>query len=1109
MAAPFLDPDDIRRRAGGAGFERGAAYHREGMVARATWDEASRTLTGIVRGSGRNTYRCTIRIDPRHRTGPIASAVCSCPVEADCKHTVATMLASNEQSAPPAIAASVVASPAVVLAPAMPMPARPAAPAAPPAPTWRSLLDPPAVPSGPPLALGIELRQRAPYQERSWAPRRVEAAEPRALAARQDDLSLAIRPLVRSDATGAWIKGNVSWDAVRRPGSGFLHEHARWFAQLADIAIGARSLGPYADPGEWIALDTVDSGLLWPHLEAAAGCGIPFVTTAKRQSAVLAATASASLDIAAGAGGALRLSARLTVDGEPVAHAVVRPIGSHGFYVAGLDADPIPITLAPCELPEAVRTLLPLRDGVLVARDEKDEFLRDAVPRLRRRTTVTAGAGIALPPASEPVAIVTAAFGTGDVVDYRIEWSYPGLTRLPYAAAAHPDRDAAAEDRIREALEESWGSALPFAPTGRLEGVDAAELAARTLPAWQQLDGVRIEGNAPRRTYTELTGDPAISLTSVETTDPDWFDLGIIVTIDGRSIPFTPLFTALARGRAKLLLSDGAFFSLRHPALDRLKELIDEAAGIAEWETAPRISRYQTDLWADFEDLAEEAQPALAWRSLVEGLRSETSAPSARLPAGVLGELRPYQRAGFDWLAFLWSHRLGGILADDMGLGKTLQLLTLAAHVKEGGEPRPVLVVAPTSVLPTWASEAARFVPGLAVRTIEQTSGKSGVRVTDAAAGADLVITSYALARLDADEFAAVDWAVVILDEAQFAKNPQTKLHRALARLRAGMVVAATGTPLENSLTDLWALLALTAPGLFPSARRFREEYVKPIEQGKVPEDQEGGAFRSARLERLRRRIRPLMLRRTKELVAPDLPEKQEQLLRVALDAVHRALYDRALARERQKVLGLLDDLDRNRFIVFRSLTLLRLMSLAPVLVDPEHAHVGSTKLDALLERIVEVAAEGHRALVFSQFTSFLTLAAERLDAAGIRHAYLDGSTRRRAAVIDAFRRGDEPVFLISLKAGGFGLTLTEADYVFVLDPWWNPAAEAQAVDRTHRIGQTRTVFVYRMIAADTIEEKVMALQERKARLFQAVVDDDAMFSQALTADDIRGLLEA
>jgi len=701
-------------------------------------------------------------------------------------------------------------------------------------------------------------------------------------------------------------------------------------------------------------------------------------------------------------------------------------------------------------------------------------------------------------------------FRPGDVAAVTLGWTYPGLGELPFRADADRDRDGETEREIRTRAEKAWtdASSLPFAGATTYRGVDAAEFATRVIPALEGTPGVQVEVHGERKPYRELTGDPEITVTSVESPDPDWFDLGILVSIDGHRIPFAELFIALSRGRRKMALSDGSWFSLAHPALDRLRELLEEAAALDEWEAGPRIARLQTALWADFEDLADQAEPAVSWRATVQGLRDAAAIEPAPLPPGLLAELRPYQRAGFDWLAFLWRHRLGGILADDMGLGKTVQMLALILHARATGETRPFLVVAPTSVLATWREEAARFAPGLVVRVVEATSAKTGEQMTDAAAGADIVVTSYAILRLDEAAFTAHEWAALVLDEAQFVKNPQTKLHRIALGIRADVTIAITGTPMENSLSELWALLSLTAPGLFPSSRLFREQYIQPIEQGKVPENQEGAPFRAARLERLRRRIRPLVLRRTKESVAPELPAKQEQEVRVELTPAHRALYDAVLQRERQKVLGLLDDLDRNRFIVFRSLTLLRMLSLAPGLVDPRDARIPSAKLDALVDQLTEMVAEGHRALVFSQFTSFLDLAEARLDAAGIAYTRLDGSTRRRGDVVSTFREGEAPVFLISLKAGGFGLTLTEADYVFLLDPWWNPAAEAQAIDRTHRIGQQRSVMVYRLIAAGTIEEKVLALQQRKARLFQAVMDDDELFAKALDADDIRALLD-
>jgi superfamily II DNA or RNA helicase len=590
----------------------------------------------------------------------------------------------------------------------------------------------------------------------------------------------------------------------------------------------------------------------------------------------------------------------------------------------------------------------------------------------------------------------------------------------------------------------------------------------------------------------ELTDTPHLKVRTVPTEQADWFDLGIIVTVGDYDIPFGPLFTALAKGLTRYKLIDGTYLPLRQPVFERLFELISEAKELAEWETTPRLSRVQASLWADFEDLADETEEAVTWRASARGLLDASEIPA--IEHGLAATLRPYQQQGFEWLAFLYGHKLGGILADDMGLGKTLQTLALMEHVRRTSPGAPFLVVAPTSVVSTWVSEAAKFAPGLRVAAVSST--RAGI--ADVAADADVVVTSYALFRLDFEAYRAVAWAGLILDEAQFVKNHAARVHRCARDLAAPFTLAITGTPLENNLTELWALFAIVAPGLFPSARRFTEEYVRPIERGE-----------GERLERLRRRIRPLMLRRSKALVAPELPERQEQVLSVELQPEHRRLYDTVLQRERQKLFGLIDDVDRNRMIIFRSLTLLRMLSLdASLIDDAEHAGVPSSKLEVLVEQLGEVLAEGHRALVFSQFTSYLGLVAARLDAAGIAYAYLDGSTRQRGRTISEFKDGEAPVFLISLKAGGFGLTLTEADYVFLLDPWWNPAAENQAIDRTHRIGQTRNVMVYRMIAADTIEEKVLELSRRKAGLFTSVLDEGDLFSAELTGDDIRWLVE-
>lgn len=1078
---PFVDPGSIRRSSDSGTYERGVAYFADGAVQRLDWDPVTAIIEAVVDGSGGRTYRTRVRLDPQHPDRPIAATSCTCPVQFDCKHTIATLLAGNSLAS--------------------------AAPGEPAGASWRAVLAPAdAAPrTRTPLALGIELRQRVRRGASSWAPARVESATPRGLHQHGTDVLVGLRPLERSARSDAWIKGGVSWDALRRPTTAYDPAQARWFAELHSIGRDVRSFGAFSDVSEWLTLDDIESSLLWPHLTVAGGLGIPLVPTKRTASVALASTAAVTVQARRTAGG-LEIAPLVTVDGERADAAAVRPVGRTGLYRFAVQRERIDLVLAAVALPDPLPALLTAREAVAVPADEAEEFVRDHLPRIARRVAIDApGFEVAPPPQPRLVAMVR--FEPSHRLVYTLSWRYGDADLLGWDSAGE-DRDAAAEGLIRGRVEDLWRDHAPvdFASAGSLSGTDAAEFASQLLPLLETDPDVSVEISGERPRYRELAGDPRIAVSTVETTDADWFDLGVVVTIDGRRIPFGTLFTALSRGRKKILLSDGAYFSLSHPSLQRLRDLIDEAGELDEWETGPRLSRYQTALWADFEDLADEAQPAVSWRTTVEALRDADGVPAAPLPISLHAQLRPYQKVGYDWLAFLWRHRLGGILADDMGLGKTLQLLALLAHARESGEARPFLVVAPTSVLSTWRSEAARFTPDLRVVVVDATRAKRGTTVTDAAASADVVVTSYTLLRLDEREYGAVEWAGLILDEAQFVKNSQTKAYRVARDLRADVVFAVTGTPMENSLTELWALLSLTAPGLFASGRRFREEYVGPIEKGKVPENQEGGAYRAGRLARLRRRIRPLVLRRTKELVAADLPAKQEQEVRIELGAAHRALYDTVLQRERQKVLGLLDDLDRNRFIVFRSLTLLRMLSLAPELVDPAHAHIAPSKLGPLFEQLDEALAEGHRALVFSQFTSFLGLVAARLEERGIPYAYLDGSTRDRDAAVDAFRGGEAPVFLISLKAGGFGLTLTEADYVFLLDPWWNPAAEAQAVDRAHRIGQHRSVMVYRLIASGTIEEKVMALQQRKARLFRSVMDDDALFGKALTADDIRGL---
>ena len=398
-----------------------------------------------------------------------------------------------------------------------------------------------------------------------------------------------------------------------------------------------------------------------------------------------------------------------------------------------------------------------------------------------------------------------------------------------------------------------------------------------------------------------------------------------------------------------------------------------------------------------------------------------------------------------------------------------------------------------------WAHEAATFTPDLVVATVTESQARRGASLRELAAGADIVVTSYTLYRLEADDYVRQGWGGLVLDEAQLIKNHTGKTHQSVRRLDVPFRLALTGTPMENRLMELWSLLSVVAPGLYPWPQRFAELVANPVER----------LGDAQVLARFRRRIRPFLLRRTKDLVAADLPAKQEQVLEVALTPAHRTVYETHLQRERQTVLGLVDDdFAKHRIAIFRSLTRLRQLSLDAALVDDDYAGIGSAKTDVLVDHLAELVEEGHRALVFSSFTSFLTRVRARLDREGITTSYLDGSTRNRGEVVDGFKAGDASVFLISLKAGGVGLTLTEADYVFVLDPWWNPAVEAQAVDRAHRIGQQKPVMVYRLVAEDTVEEKVMALKARKAALFAQVVDGDGLMAGGIDADDIRALFD-
>ena len=923
----------------------------------------------------------------------------------------------------------------------------------------------------------------------------------------------------------------------------------------------AHSSPGYGDQ-KYLDLSACESRQLWPVLEQAHAVGLPFVYRGKQGTVPPPGTAELCLDVTTD--GSTLLVAPIIKTSDSADAVPLRFIGTDGHGVvyadrviapgrgAGGNSELARFRLARLNhpVPAQLQQLALSDERLVIPEAEQAAFLSRYYPRLRRQATVTSSDGsFTAPEISGPALVVRTAYTRGHHVDIHWEWAYQvGGTELraPLGAARDPFRDQDAEAHILAGLslpasapgvprEATVARGLPALSAGgppggyggrepplrgltggpapgskqgaavTLRGLEAMAFSTEVLPLLQGRDDVRVEVTGKVPDYREAGDSLEIGLSTGDLDgERDWFDLGITVTVEGSEVPFTELFVALAHGQSHMLLPDGAYFSLNKPELAALSRLIDEARTLQDQpDGSLRISRFQAGLWEELTGLGVVGHQATAWQEQVRGLLTVEEIDAVPVPASVNAQLRPYQLAGFRWLVFLWAHGLGGILADDMGLGKTLQTLALLQHVKDlresataPGPNRPFLIVAPTSVLTNWAAEAHRFAPELKVVTVSDTLGRRGGTLEDVTDGADAVVTSYTLLRLDFEAYGGQEWAGLILDEAQYVKNHQSKAYQCARRMAAPFKVAITGTPMENNLMELWSLLSIAAPGLFPNPERFKDYYARPIEKS-------GNADL---LAQLRRRIRPLIMRRTKEQVAADLPEKQEQVLEVELHPAHRKVYQTHLQRERQKILGLLDDVNHNRFTILRSLTLLRQLSLHAALIDEEYADVPSAKIDSLLEQIEDVVGGGHRALVFSQFTRFLRMARAGLEASGVECCYLDGSTTNRAAVISSFKEGTAPVFLISLKAGGFGLNLTEADYCFLLDPWWNPATEAQAVDRTHRIGQTRNVMVYRLIASGTIEEKVMALKARKAELFSSVIDSDGAFSAALSADDIRAL---
>ncbi|HVS15445.1 MAG TPA: SNF2-related protein [Thermoanaerobaculia bacterium] len=651
---------------------------------------------------------------------------------------------------------------------------------------------------------------------------------------------------------------------------------------------------------------------------------------------------------------------------------------------------------------------------------------------------------------------------TGTLVRRNMEGEHQALVRLLEAGV--------------KPLQSGQGHELELSP-GALPKVAEALLA----------DGWMVE---VRGTSLRSPGPPAMRVES----GIDWFELSGDADFAGDKVELKKILDTIRRGDRFVELSDGSRGLLPESWL----ETYDSLAKLAQDSTDEGLRFLPSQALLVDAQLALLAPPDVdkAFAELRDKLRSFDRIKPKREPRGFNGTLREYQRDGLGWLGFLREFGLGGILADDMGLGKTVQVLALLRSNRTPSKSTglPTLVVAPRSLVYNWIEEAERFTPTL--KAVEYL-GPDREQLQDKLGELDLVVTTYGTLRRDIDFLSTVEFDTVILDEAQAIKNRDSQSAKASRLLNARNRLALTGTPIENHLGELGSIFEFLNPGLLGTLPKL-----DALAGGRAPSQQE--------LAVLAEGIRPFILRRTKAQVLKDLPPKTEQVIHCELEAEQRELYDKLRAGYQASLLGEIETkgVAGSAIQVLEALLRLRQVACHPGLVDEKWESVGSAKLESFYRQMDEVLEEGHKLIVFSQFTKLLAYVTRHLDEKGIEYAYLDGQTRDRGEVVDRFQNDpDCNVFVISLKAGGVGLNLTAAGYVFLLDPWWNPAVEAQAIDRAHRIGQTQPVFSYRLIARDTVEEKILELQHSKRKLADTVLEGEGLPLREMTAEDLRALL--
>jgi len=767
--------------------------------------------------------------------------------------------------------------------------------------------------------------------------------------------------------------------------------------------------------------------------------------------------------------------ASILAPGLVIAHGVAAPVrddGNHALIVALADEGSIEVPAA--EVDELLRELHTLPSVPLIDLPES-LGVKEETPTLRPAIRLVPEPVVSWQP-SKVTATVSFDYG-GVIIDGDVRQSAIFDEERRRIVRRNPDAERAAREQLydlgfREEYDYSRSRNMPRIGAARMSRVIGQLVAA----------GWIVETEEGR---VRAAGELEVEVSS----GIDWFELRGGAAFGDTRASLPELLAALRQGRSSITLSDGTIGILPDSWSERLRAL--SGVGDSSGE-AVRFTRAQVGLL----DALLAAMPAASIDEQFElarrELRSFETLKPVDPPHSFNGELRSYQRDGLAWLHFLQRFGFGGCLADDMGLGKTVQALALLEERRLTAA-GPSLVVVPRSLLFNWRQEAARFTPAMRVLVHE---GRDRARDGATFADFDLVLITYGTLRRDAPLLAETEFDYVILDEAQAIKNSTTETAKASRLLRAKHRLAMSGTPVENRIAELWSLFEFLNPGMLGAARVFRT----------LGASEDGESGRSL----IARAVRPFILRRTKEEVAPELPEKLEQTIYVELEPKERKRYDELRDHYRASLLGRVDrdGIAKSKIQILEALLRLRQAACHSGLLDEKRTNESSSKFDLLIPQLAEIVAEGHKALVFSQFTSLLALLKPQLDREQVVYEYLDGQTRDREERVARFQTDPAcGVFLISLKAGGLGLNLTAADYVFLLDPWWNPAVEAQAIDRTHRIGQTRRVFASRLIARDTVEEKVLELQQSKRDLAEAIIGGDSSLMARIRREDLEVLL--